>query len=99
MNIRRGFFRLWLLLSFSFAVVVVIAFADDLRTQISFERLLSPSAFDPDAYLAGREPQNPWGLLAKMAGIVITAPLAVLVLGRALLWVVEGFRGMPRNSN
>ena len=98
MNARRGLFRLWLVLSACFALVVLVVFADDLRTHVRLERLVNPTGFDPDAFLADRPSLNPWVLLTRVVAIAVGFPLIALVLGRAALWIVSGFKSDKSNT-
>jgi hypothetical protein len=40
---------------------------------------------------------NPWGSLARAAGIAFGIPLAVLALGASLLWALSGFAAEQRS--
>lgn len=57
--------------------------------------------FDPDAFLADKYDHLPeaWTLVLKVTGIAFGIPLAVLVLGKGLLWVGEGFEDQKRKPN
>lgn len=93
MNVRRGLFRLWIIFACCFVFLTIIAFFPDLR--------LAFGSFDPDAFLEGKYDQLPgaWNLALWAVGIAIGIPLAVLGLGRVLLWASEGFGDSKRNSN
>jgi hypothetical protein len=60
------------------------------------ERELSKRVYEK----AGRplKEMRPWRLMSERAGIALGVPLAVLILGWALLWAFSGFRGAQANQ-
>ena len=97
MNWRRGLFRLWLVLSLCWIVLVGVHNWNDLSsremtsdlTKWSNEALekasrgeaLSVSDYPPD-----------WPRRLAAGGYIIGPPFAALLLGYVLIWVGRGFR-------
>jgi hypothetical protein len=81
MNMRRGFFRLWVDVS-----VVWIAFA----LVVSWQR---PRPFDPDLFLTGKpDPDLAANVIMNAAYLAFAPPILSLALGAALFWAARGFK-------
>ena len=101
MNLKRGFFRLWLLLAVLWVGATVWSFYDDLLERpwtLNWASCSAPVESGPFTGFVDCGPNsdgvqvralsNRWFAI-KMIGV---PPIATFLLGCALLWVGRGFR-------
>jgi hypothetical protein len=81
MNLRRGFFRLWI----AVAVLWVIA-----ATWILWDHVFDPWAAFPVVLPSDREALNYQRLYA--VALIVVPPIALFGFGLVCFWVVRGFR-------
>jgi len=83
MNWRRGLFRVWIVLSVAW--VIVIGYADDLPCTFGV-RLSAPwcAGYGRDPYV--------WQYAWKVHLLAFGIPIAALVVGAGIGWALNGFR-------
>ena len=114
MNIRRGLFRIWLVLSVFWVTLGLVVGVPSVWDE--FKALMEEEDATPYAGVAvveenaalyagaavlplGSNKPEPWLKLAKVTGAVIGIPAGGYVLGVVCLWVFAGFRQSPKESN
>ena len=82
MNVRRGLFRLWIVLSAIYiATVIVLGWA--------------PVEYEIDRWRQNPSSGDPGQLIGSLFGIALIPPLIVLAIGAALVWAFSGFARSP----
>jgi hypothetical protein len=82
MNLQRGLFRLWLLLSVLWVGFMVWV----------HEPPCLFGKYSRNPYCAFSSPVNPASEYLSFAAGALGPPIAILLLGYSLLWVLKGFR-------
>jgi hypothetical protein len=104
MNLKRGFFRLWLVGSVLFSAAVAVysapSITEEFNEKSAFDQYLQR---DPDIMAYQKMLRNVgvdarYAMLGRVAVIAIGVPIGVLVIGAGLFWAASGFktRQLPR---
>jgi hypothetical protein len=95
MRIRRGFFRLWLVLSVIWIAGGAWLLWDDLTGKLRPEELAAQATFNPpipEGYILALILENVHERCRRALQLVLLPPLGLLALGGAGFWIVRGFQ-------
>ena len=101
MNLKRGLFRLWLVVSVLFGAAVVVYSVPSIIEEFSLPASFDQGRVDLDPDIRMLRDAGVWvpyAMLGRMAAIAIGVPIGVFLLGSALFWAASGFK-RGRSSN